>query len=41
MLSSLAYGALIHAAHELKDQGSFGFVSELARAKELRGLLRR
>jgi 2-methylisocitrate lyase-like PEP mutase family enzyme len=41
LLSSVAYGALIHAAQELKNQGTFGFVSEVARAKELRNLLRR
>jgi 2-methylisocitrate lyase-like PEP mutase family enzyme len=40
LLSTVAYGALIHAARELKDAGSFGFVQELARAKELRALLR-
>jgi 2-methylisocitrate lyase-like PEP mutase family enzyme len=41
LLSSVAYGALIHAAHEVKDQGTFGFVAETARAKELRSLLKR
>ena len=40
LLSTVAYGALIHAARELKDAGSFGFVQELARAKDLRALLR-
>lgn len=40
LLSSVAYGALIHAARELKDAGSFGFVQELSRAKDLRALLR-
>jgi 2-methylisocitrate lyase-like PEP mutase family enzyme len=41
LLSSVAYGALIHAAHELKDQGTFGFLSELERSKDLRSLLQR
>jgi len=41
LLSSVAYGALIHAGEELKNQGTFGFRSELVRAKELRNLLRR
>jgi 2-methylisocitrate lyase-like PEP mutase family enzyme len=40
LLSMVAYGGLIHAARELKDAGSFGFVQELARAKDLRALLR-
>lgn len=40
LLSTVAYGALIHAARELKDSGSFGFVQELSRAKDLRALLR-
>jgi 2-methylisocitrate lyase-like PEP mutase family enzyme len=38
-LSTVAYGALIHAAQELKDQGTFGWVSEAARARDLRNLL--
>jgi 2-methylisocitrate lyase-like PEP mutase family enzyme len=37
--SALAYGALIHAARELKDQGTLGFLAEVARAKDLRKLL--
>lgn len=41
LLSTVSYGALISAATELKDKGSFGFTSELARAKELRSLLSR
>jgi 2-methylisocitrate lyase-like PEP mutase family enzyme len=41
LLSTVAFGALISAAHELKDQGTFGFTKELARAKELRSLLQR
>lgn len=40
LLALVAYGGLIHAARELKDAGSFGFVQELARAKDLRALLR-
>jgi 2-methylisocitrate lyase-like PEP mutase family enzyme len=40
-LSSIAYGGLIHAARELKDSGTLGFTSELARAKDLPALLRR
>jgi 2-methylisocitrate lyase-like PEP mutase family enzyme len=39
LLSTVAYGALIHAGQELKDQGTFGFTSELARARELKSLL--
>jgi 2-methylisocitrate lyase-like PEP mutase family enzyme len=39
LLSTVAYGALIHAAHELKDSGTFDWVSETARARELRSLL--
>jgi 2-methylisocitrate lyase-like PEP mutase family enzyme len=39
LLSTVAYGALISAATELKSQGTFGFTSELARARELRALL--
>jgi hypothetical protein len=38
-LSTVAYGALIHAAQELKDSGTFDWVSETARARELRSLL--
>jgi len=41
LLSTVAYGALINAASELKDQGTFGFTSELVRARELRNLLAR
>lgn len=41
LLSSVAYGALIHAAQELKEHGSFGFVQEVSRARELRTLLAR
>jgi 2-methylisocitrate lyase-like PEP mutase family enzyme len=41
LLSTVAYGALIHAARELKDQGTFGFLSELPRAQDLRPLLQR
>lgn len=39
LLALVAYGGMIHAARELKDAGSFGFVQELARAKDLRALL--
>jgi 2-methylisocitrate lyase-like PEP mutase family enzyme len=41
LLSTVAYGALISAGRELKDQGTFGFVSELARARDLKSLLQR
>jgi 2-methylisocitrate lyase-like PEP mutase family enzyme len=41
MFSQLAYGALIHAARELKETGTFSFVAEAARAKELGSLLKR
>jgi 2-methylisocitrate lyase-like PEP mutase family enzyme len=41
LLSTVAYGALIHAARELKDRGTFGFLSEMERAKDLRSLLQR
>jgi 2-methylisocitrate lyase-like PEP mutase family enzyme len=40
LLAMVAYGGLIHAARELKDAGTFGFTSELGRAKDLRALLR-
>lgn len=39
LLSTVAYGALIHAAQELKDRGTFGWVSEAARAHQLRTFL--
>lgn len=41
LLSTVAYGALISAATELKEKGTFGFISELGRAKGLKGLLSR
>jgi 2-methylisocitrate lyase-like PEP mutase family enzyme len=40
LLALVAYGGLIHAASELKEAGTFGFVQELSRAKDLRTLLR-
>lgn len=40
LLAMVAYGGLIHAARELKDAGSFGWVQELSRAKDLRALIR-
>jgi 2-methylisocitrate lyase-like PEP mutase family enzyme len=40
LFALVAYGGLIHAARELKDAGTFGFVQELARAKDLQALLR-
>lgn len=40
LLALVAYGGLIHAARELKDAGSFGWVQELSRAKDLRTLIR-
>jgi 2-methylisocitrate lyase-like PEP mutase family enzyme len=41
LLSTVAYGALIAAGRELKDQGTFTFTAELARAAELKNLLQR
>lgn len=41
LLSTVAYGALIHAGQELKQHGSFGFVQELGRARDLRTLIAR
>lgn len=41
LLSTVAYGALIHAGRELKDPGTFGFVAETSRAKDLKSLLQR
>ncbi|HET6331602.1 MAG TPA: isocitrate lyase/phosphoenolpyruvate mutase family protein [Polyangiales bacterium] len=41
LLSTVAYGALIAAGQELKDQGTFTFTGELARAKDLKTLLQR
>jgi 2-methylisocitrate lyase-like PEP mutase family enzyme len=40
LLAMVAYGGLIHAARELQDAGSFGWVQELSRAKDLRALIR-
>jgi 2-methylisocitrate lyase-like PEP mutase family enzyme len=39
MLSAVAYGALLHAAREILETGTFGFASEVDRAKDLRALL--
>jgi len=39
LLSSVAYGALLHAAREIMEHGTFGFVDEVKRAKGLRALL--
>ena len=39
LLSAVAYGALLHAAGEIQDHGTFGFVEETARARGLRALL--
>jgi 2-methylisocitrate lyase-like PEP mutase family enzyme len=39
MLSAVAYGALLHAAREIVDAGTFGFAAELDRAKDLRALI--
>jgi 2-methylisocitrate lyase-like PEP mutase family enzyme len=41
LLTSVAYGALIQAAHELKTRGTFGFVTETARSRVLPSLLKR
>jgi 2-methylisocitrate lyase-like PEP mutase family enzyme len=38
-LSSVAYGALIHAAEEMQAHGTFGFVEEAKRARHLKELL--
>jgi 2-methylisocitrate lyase-like PEP mutase family enzyme len=38
-LSSVAYGALIHAAEEMQAHGTFGFVQEAKRARRLKDLL--
>jgi 2-methylisocitrate lyase-like PEP mutase family enzyme len=40
MFSHLAYGALISAARELKDHGTFNYAEEAGRAKDLRALIR-
>lgn len=40
LLANVAYGALINAARELHDHGTFGFAAEATRAKDLRKLLR-
>jgi 2-methylisocitrate lyase-like PEP mutase family enzyme len=37
----LAYGALVHAARELKEHGTFNYTAETARAGDLTSLLRR
>jgi 2-methylisocitrate lyase-like PEP mutase family enzyme len=39
MLSALAYGALLHAAREILETGTFGFAGELDRARDLRALI--
>jgi 2-methylisocitrate lyase-like PEP mutase family enzyme len=39
--SQVAYGALIEAARELKEQGSFGFLEAAGKARDLQRLLRR
>ena len=39
MLAAVAYGALVHAAREILGPGTFGFASEVDRAKDLRNLL--
>jgi 2-methylisocitrate lyase-like PEP mutase family enzyme len=39
LLSGVAYGALLHAARELHDHGTFGFADEVKRARGLRALL--
>ena len=41
LFANVAYGALIHAARELEQQGSFGFATEADRAHDLRKLLSR
>ena len=38
-LAQVAYGGLVHAAHELREQGTFGFVAEAARGRDIRRLL--
>jgi 2-methylisocitrate lyase-like PEP mutase family enzyme len=39
LFSAVAYGALIHAAREVHDHGTFGFLDEAARARDLRSLM--
>ncbi len=41
LFSQIAYGALISAARELKDQGTFSFTSEAKRGRDLKSLLKR
>jgi 2-methylisocitrate lyase-like PEP mutase family enzyme len=39
LFSAVAYGALIHAAREVHDHGTFGFLDEASRARDLRTLI--
>jgi 2-methylisocitrate lyase-like PEP mutase family enzyme len=41
LLANVAYGAVMHAATELKESGTFSFAAEAARARDVRKLLRR
>jgi 2-methylisocitrate lyase-like PEP mutase family enzyme len=41
LLSRVAYGALIHAAREIREEGTFAFAEEAGRAREIESLLRR
>lgn len=40
-LAQAAYGSLVHAARELREHGTFGFVAEAARGRDIRKLLQR
>jgi 2-methylisocitrate lyase-like PEP mutase family enzyme len=40
LLANVAYGALIHAAREIQDKGTFAFAQEASRARSLRSLLK-
>ena len=40
LLATVAYGALLHAAEELRERGTFGFAAEAARGRNLRKLLK-
>jgi len=39
LLANVAYGALIHACREMQDMGTFGYVAEAGRARDLGKLL--
>jgi 2-methylisocitrate lyase-like PEP mutase family enzyme len=41
LLCRVAYGALIHAAREIREPGTFAFAEEARRARDIESLLKR